>query len=102
MDTAVDSLRCPVCQKQAAKGWEIFFAPFWIARLCRHCRAKLKLNYDTMFMLFGFMVAGIIVATIVDKLFSVEADLFSAALVVIFTLVPIFLGKRLFAEKNIK
>ena len=96
------SLECPVCHEQSAKAWDLFFFAFWISRSCRHCKTRLRINFKTAYMVFWCWVGGLIVCYFVDKAFSVETDFVLGICLLLIMLVPIFVGKRLFSEREVK
>ena len=95
-------LECPVCQKQAAKAWQLFIAVFWISRSCINCQAKLRLDFKTFSWIACFVIAGVAVGNLLTKVFSIENDLLPIVVLVLFILIPIFMGKRLFEERKPK
>ena len=94
-------LECPHCKKQAFKLWEIFIFPsgFWLGRKCRHCNKQVRINYNTVYSFVICLIIGIILANVVDKLFSIKSDIVSIAILILFINIPLFLGKRLFLEE---
>jgi len=95
-------LECPVCQKPATKAWQIFIAVFWISRSCINCNTKLRLDFKTFSWIACYIIAGVIVANMLRKLFSIENDLLPIGILIVFILIPIFMGKRLYEEKKPK
>ena len=95
-------LECPVCKKPATKAWQIFVAVFWISRSCINCNTKLKSDFKTFSWIAFFVIAGVVVANLLEKVFSIENELYPIVILIVFILIPIFMGRRLFEEKKTK
>ena len=95
-------LRCPHCSKQAVRAWELFIypSPFWMRRLCNYCNNKLRFNLNTIYLLVFFFIIGLIIANLIDYIFSVQTEIYTVLIFVVFALLPVFLGKELFSKPH--
>jgi prepilin signal peptidase PulO-like enzyme (type II secretory pathway) len=89
---------CFECKRQAVPIWELFIYPsrFWLTRKCRHCESPLKFDFNTVFLIAAFMILGIVILNVIEKLFSMDMGLFGIIIFLLFTLIPVFKGRRLF------
>ena len=89
---------CPHCNQKVFKLWEFFIfpSPFWINRICMHCRKKVRFDMDVVMLVFLFMIAAMFVGLAIDKVISFDSLLFDIALYAFFISIPFMMGKKIF------
>ena len=95
-------LECPHCKNQAFGLWEIFVFPsgFWLGRKCRHCNKQVRINYNTVYSIVVCLIIGIVLANVIEKLFSVKSYMVDISIIILSINIPLFLGRKLFVEEE--
>lgn len=93
-------LRCPHCDRQAVKIWEMFVfpSPFWLNKLCRHCRNKIRFDFRTIRLIVYLFLLGMVLGNVINLVVPIHSIMFDVVFLLLFACIPIFLGRKLFVS----